>query len=161
VGFTNLGYKLKAGDIVFVDPAGEWRHYWSDTGRTAVVGEPNQKLERLYAGLRTCHETVARELAPGASFGSLSAIARKVVDPDVRRGFMVLFHSMGLEQYDHPRTSTEFGGGGLTLETDMVVNFETLYFELGWGVLQLEDTYLITTGGAEKIGTLPRDLVVV
>ena len=36
----------------------------------------------------------------------------------------------------------------------MVVNFETVYFELGWGSLQLEDSYLIGTGEPERLGTL-------
>ena len=33
--------------------------------------------------------------------------------------------------------------GDFTLEEDMTINFESPYFEMGFGGMQLEDTYLI------------------
>ena len=75
----------------------------------------------------------------------------------VPRGFVPLIHSIGLEQYDHPQSLGTFLSEDFTLEAGMVVNFETLYFELGWGLIQLEDTYLVGPGGPERFQTLPQE----
>jgi Xaa-Pro dipeptidase len=157
VGSSDLSYRLKAGDVLFIDPAGEWRHYWSDLGRTAFVGEPSAKAERLYGKLRDCHEQVFPELKPGANFADLYRLTREAADGELQPGLLTVLHSMGLEQYDHPRNEMNFGRGNLVLEPNMVINFETLYFEFPWGVMQLEDTYLITEAGPEKLSTLSRE----
>jgi Xaa-Pro dipeptidase len=160
VGFPDTSYRLKEGDILFVDPAGTYRHYWSDLGRSAHIGEPSGKFQELWGTLQECHRAVVPAMVPGATFAGLADIARETVGSAIPHGFMPLFHSMGIEQYDHPQERGAFGGGGLELEAGMVINFESLYFELGFGVLQLEDTYLIGTGGPEQLTTLTKDPVV-
>ena len=66
-------------------------------------------------------------------------------------------HSIGIEQYDQPESIGGFLADDFVLEDGMVMNFETLYFELGWGVLQLEDTYHVTSAGAERLQTMPQE----
>jgi Xaa-Pro aminopeptidase len=56
-------------------------------------------------------------------------------------------HGIGLSLNELPRIRP---GVNKPLEAGMVICFETPYFELGWGGLQLEDTYLITETGYEK-----------
>jgi Xaa-Pro aminopeptidase len=155
VGFQDMSYRLKQGDVLFVDPAGTYRHYWADLGRSAIVGEPTAKFEELYGVLQEVHRAVVPAILPGTSFGEIGALARETVGDAMPEGFMPLLHSMGLEQYDHPQDRGAFGGGDLRLEANMVINFESLYFELGFGVLQLEDTYLVTPDGAQQLTTLP------
>jgi Xaa-Pro aminopeptidase len=83
--------------------------------------------------------------------------ARELTREAMPAGVVVLTHSLGIEQYDHPETLGGFLADDFTLENGMVVNFETLYFELGWGVLQLEDTYHIQPDGPERLQTLPQE----
>ena len=50
-------------------------------------------------------------------------------------------------------------GSAEVLEPGMVFALESPYFELGWGGLQLEDTYLVTAQGFERLTTLPQTIV--
>ncbi len=43
----------------------------------------------------------------------------------------------------------------------MVLNVELPYYELGWGGLQVEDTFLITETGAERLTSLDQNLIVI
>ena len=151
VGFSDFSYQLKDGDILFIDPAGEYNHYWSDFGRTAFIGTPSEKFTDLYGALKLSHERAVPAMRVGGSFASVRDAARAKLDPSLAEGFLPLIHSIGLEQYDHPQTSRDFAGDDTKLESGMVINFETLYFELGWGVLQLEDTYMVTNGSPQKL----------
>lgn len=156
VGFSDLSYKLKRDDVLYVDPAGEYMHYWTDFGRSAYIGNPSAKFEELHGLLVECHRVAVPLIAPGSTFSDVAAAAAETVKPRMSEGFMVLLHSIGIEQYDHPVTSGAFGGGDLVLEPNMTINFETLYFELGWGVLQLEDTYLVTESGPRQLNQMPK-----
>jgi Xaa-Pro aminopeptidase len=93
-------------------------------------------------------------MVPGESFQSVASRAAQQVRSTMPE-FFALMHSIGIEQYDHPQISGAFGGGDLVLEPGMTVNFETGYQELGWGVIHLEDTYLITENEPERLTTLP------
>jgi Xaa-Pro aminopeptidase len=151
----NESYALKRGDVLYLDPAGHYKHYWCDMGRAAHIGPPTGKFVELYAALQECHRVVVPELLPRASASELKARARDVARAAMPSGLVVLAHSIGIEQYDHPESLGNFLTDDFVLEEGMVVNFETLYFELGWGVLQLEDTYHVAAAGPERLQTLP------
>ena len=153
----NLSYRFKDGDVVYLDPAGHYHRYWGDIGRAAIVGEPTAKLDERYGRLQDCHRAVVPMLRPGTSSNAITAAAaprRRRAHPG---GFVPLIHSIGLEHYDHPQSLGTFLSETSPSRTGMVVNFETLYFELGWGLIQLEDTYLIGRGEPERLQTPPQE----
>jgi Xaa-Pro dipeptidase len=152
-----MSYRYKRGDIIYLDPAGHFLRYWCDVGRAAVVGEPTAKLEERYGRLQECHRDVVPMIMPGASSVAITEAAARAVGDHMPRGFVPLIHSLGLEHYDHPQSLGTFLSEDFKLEAGMVVNFETLYFELGWGLIQLEDTYLVGPGGPERFQTLPQE----
>ncbi len=154
----NTAYRLKDGDILHMDPAGWYERYWADQGRTRFVGTPPARFEAFYGALQNCHSIVDPMLQPGISTVDIEAEARRAVDGALpAEGFVVLMHSIGIEQYDQPQALGEFLSEPFALAAGMVVNFETLYFELGWGILQLEDSYLIRSGEPERLGTLAQE----
>jgi Xaa-Pro aminopeptidase len=152
----NMSYRYKAGDVVYLDPAGHYRRYWGDVGRAAIVGSSTGKLEERYGRLQECHRTVVPMLRAGVRSSDILAEARRSVEAHVEGGFVPLVHSIGLEHYDHPQSLGTFLSESFDLEAGMVVNFETLYFELGWGLIQLEDTYLVSGGAPERFQTIPQ-----
>ena len=153
----DTSYRLQQGDILHLDPAGWYKRYWCDQGRTAFVGPPSSRFERLYGGLQECHRVVDPMLQAGVSTATIEVEAREVATRTLpAEGFIVLMHSLGIEQYDQPQQLGEFLSEPFVLEAGMVVNFETLYFEFGWGILQLEDSYLIGDAEPERLGTLPQ-----
>src|SRR5262249_49629181 len=143
ISYPDLSYRLKVGDIVHLDPAGHYEHYWADVGRSAFVGEPTAKFDEFYAILQEVHHVADPLLQPGNSTAIPKKAAQQVASERLGKSFSAFIHSIGIEQYDHPQTLGEFLSEDFELEENMTVNFETLYFELGWGLLQLEDTYLV------------------
>jgi Xaa-Pro aminopeptidase len=153
----DMAYRYKRGDVIYLDPAGHFLRYWCDIGRAAIVGEPTDKFEERYGRLQECHRQVVPMIVPGESSTAVTDAARRAVGDHMPVGFVPLIHSLGLEHYDHPQSLGTFLSEDFTIEEGMVVNFETLYFELGWGLIQLEDTYLVGTGGPERFQTLPQE----
>jgi Xaa-Pro aminopeptidase len=153
----NLSYQFNDGDVIYLDPAGHVGHYWGDMGRAAIVGEPTAKFEERYGRLQECHAEIVPTITAGASSTTITDAAARAVAEHLPAGFVPLIHSLGLEHYDHPQSLGTFLSEAFTVEAGMVVNFETLYFELGWGLIQLEDTYLVGTGEPERFQTLPME----
>jgi Xaa-Pro dipeptidase len=151
------GYRLKSGDHVLLDPAGSYDYYWGDQARNVVIEPVPAKFEEVYGALAQCHEQVVPQLRPGASSHEIERLAHEAAAGTAAApGLLPLVHSIGLEQYDQPQTLGEFFTEDLVFEPNMIVNFETLYPELGWpGMLVIEDTFLITETGSERLGTLP------
>jgi Xaa-Pro dipeptidase len=156
----NMSYRFKTGDVVYLDPAGHYRRYWGDVGRAAIVGGSTDKLQERYGRLQECHRTVVPMLQSGVHSTDVTDEARRAVEGHIEGGFVPLIHSIGLEHYDHPQSLGTFLSENFDLEAGMVVNFETLYFELGWGLIQLEDTYLISDGPPERFQTIPQEAFV-
>ena len=157
ITFPDMSYRLREGDIVHLDPAGHYKHYWADLGRTAILGQPTGKFEDLYGTLQEIHRVTDAMLQPGVSTAEIKDRATKIATASMPVGFLVLLHSIGIEQYDHPQTLGEFLSEDFVLDDNMTVNYETLYFELGWGMLQLEDTYLIGSAGPRRLATLAQE----
>jgi Xaa-Pro dipeptidase len=152
----NMSYSFSEGDVVYLDPAGHYKRYWGDVGRAAIVGEPTDKLQERYGRLQECHRRVVPMLRAATQSEDVIAEARRAVKSHLLGGFVPLIHSLGLEHYDHPQSLGTFLSENFELEVGMVVNFETLYFELGGGLIQLEVTYLVSNGEPERLQTIPQ-----
>jgi Xaa-Pro aminopeptidase len=67
-------------------------------------------------------------------------------------------HGLGLDVYDLPMINAETSKA---LEENSVIAFETPYFEIGWGGIQLEDTYLLQKGGWDRLTKMQQDLLII
>jgi Xaa-Pro aminopeptidase len=66
-------------------------------------------------------------------------------------------HALGVECYDLPLIGP---ADDTPLEEGMVINLETPFYEVGFGAVHLEDTYVVTATGARRFARSPRDLFV-
>jgi len=136
-------YKLKKGDIIRLDGGACYMGYPCDIGRTAVLGRPSEKLEKYYNAI-TEGERLAIDMAkPGVKASVIfEAVVEKVREagiPHFKRHHVG--HGWGIEGYDPPLISPE---NHTQLEEGMVFDFETPYYEVGWGGLLNEDVVVIT-----------------
>jgi Xaa-Pro dipeptidase len=143
-------YELKDGDVIRYEGGGTYREYWADSGRSAIIGTPSTK-QLEYINALSAGATAAKALIKPGSMpddicnATLEAIrANGIKDFEISN---VWGHGIGLSLNELPRIRP---GIKKPLEAGMVICFETPYFEIGWGGLQLEDTYLITETGFEK-----------
>ncbi len=151
------GRRLANGDLVRFDGGCRFGHYASDIARMAVVGSPTDKQRRYYgavlAGLRAAIDA-ARPGTTGAEvfYAAVGAVRRSGISHYERTH---CGHGIGIENYDLPRIAPDSSD---VLEPGMVICLETPYYEIGWGGVQAEDTYLITAGGLDAFSRMPEQM---
>ena len=132
--------------------------YWCDHTKNLVVGELNPRYRELEAGLMDVYEDAVAFSRPGASFAEL--------DRRVREGISALgfpgqpshpiCHGVGARAHEPPYAH-QAGGGELA--AGMVLAIEPGCYIEGGGGLRVEDNFLITADGAEKLSPFPDGIV--
>lgn len=149
--------RLSPGDIVRFDIAGLYRHYWSDLSRCAVLGQPSERISAYYDALLlgedACLAAVRGGVPASSVFDSAMQVVRDNGIPQYERQHVG--HGIGLDVYDPPILKA---GEQAVLETGMLLNVETPYYELGFGGLQVEDLILVTDDGCELLTQTDRGL---
>jgi Xaa-Pro aminopeptidase len=151
IGGWPLAYEIRPNDSVIVDLSTIHYGYWSDSCNTYYADEPTAKQ----AELRTI---VAEALALGASLLRPGAVA-KDIDQQLRQfiaksGYAVYphhtGHGVGLAGHEAPRIVPY---NDETLAAGMVIMLEPGIYLPGETGVRLEDAFLITADGAERITT--------
>jgi Xaa-Pro dipeptidase len=153
-------YPMRAGDLIRFEGGGWYEGYWADSGRSALIGaEPTDRQQSFANALARGAEAARELIRPGATGDEICtavlAAIRGAGIPDFPAA-NVWGHGIGLNLNEAPRVRAGVPG---KLEPGMVICFETPYFELGWGGLQVEDTYLITEDGNELLTFADRGLI--
>ena len=65
-------------------------------------------------------------------------------------------HGIGVECYDYPSIAH---GTNTPIVENMTFNLETPYYELGWGGMMIEDTFVMTADGLRMLDTMTRDII--
>jgi Xaa-Pro aminopeptidase len=152
---------LRPGDLVRFDVGGTLEGYWSDIGRTAVVGEPKDRQRQYYDALLAGEEAELSMAAPGVVasdiFDRAIAVVEKNGGPKPYRRQHV-GHGIGLTTYEPPIVRPMDAG---VLQPGMVFCFETPFYELGWGGMMVEDALVITEDGCRRLTDRVRGLTVI
>ena len=152
--------RLRRGDVIRFDIGCRTRLYSSDIARTAVFGEPSQKVSSYYGAILAGEDRMLEVMRPGVTakvvFEAALEGTRAAGIPHYKRHHVG--HGVGLDTYDPPllNDSTE-----TPLEVGMVFEVETPYYELGFAGLQVEDTVVVTEDGYRMLTRTPRELVIV
>jgi Xaa-Pro aminopeptidase len=148
---------LKPGDAIRFDIGCKTEGYSSDIARTAVFGEPSEKLQTYYGAILAGEQAAIDLMKPGVPAKDVFAAAveatREAGIPHYRRHHVG--HGIGLDTYDAPmlNETTE-----TPLEPGMVFEVETPYYELGFAGLQVEDTVVVTEDGCRILTQSTREL---
>jgi Xaa-Pro aminopeptidase len=132
--------------------------YWCDHTKNLVPGELSQRYRELEAALTGVYDDAVAFCLPGASLPELD---RRIRSGITAIGFPgqpthPICHGIGARAHEPPYAH-QAGGG--TIEEGMVLALEPgCYWEEGGG-LRLEDNFLITAGGAEKLSSFPDGIV--
>lgn len=145
------GRKLSPGDIVRFETGCRYKNYYSDTAKTFLFKNAplraRLQLEAVIEGERAARSlilpgTPAKKLFEAAVFG-----VRKSGIEGYNRHHCG--HGIGINVYESPM----IGSNDEILEEGMVLNIETPYYELGFGGVQVENTYLVTRTGFESLSS--------
>ncbi len=156
---SSIPYPIQPGVPIAFDAMLTYRGYFADLQRTCVIGEPSVKLSRYWSALRTGALAAYEKLASGVSTATLRALAVDIIRQAGQGQFrLAIIHGLGLEHLEIPGA---WGGRlhSFTLEPGMVVNIDLEVHELGFGAVAFEESMLITESGAERLISLPRELI--
>tara|TARA_B100000959_G_scaffold285929_1_gene362441 strand:- start:983 stop:2149 length:1167 start_codon:yes stop_codon:yes gene_type:complete len=148
------------GELLRFDVGCTYNGYWSDIGRTAVLGEASSEQERCYEAILAGEQAQLDRARPGMTTGELFDIAVEAVEENGIKPYRRTHcgHAIGSEVYEWPIVAPN---STAELEPGMVFCVETPYYCLGWGGMMVEDAILITSEGNSKLTSLDRSLWVV
>lgn len=158
---------VASADFLLVDWGARKGRYVSDLTRMLVTRKSwfrttrprsdDPQLAKVYRAVLAAHRRAVATLRPGVKACDVDAAARGALG---EAGFGDHFthglgHGIGLEIHEAPdlRASSE-----QVLAAGMVVTVEPGAYFPGWGGVRIEDDYLVTAAGCERLSTLPLDL---
>ena len=151
---------IEPGDALVLDIGGTLASYWSDTTRTAFVGDPPPDFVALHEVLRAAQEAGCAAVAPGIRAEEVDRAARDVIE---EAGYGERFihrtgHGIGLELHEEPYL---VAGNGEPLQPGDAFSVEPgIYVNRQWGA-RIEDIVICTPDGGERLNTTDRHLYVV
>jgi Xaa-Pro aminopeptidase len=124
--------------------------YWCDHTKNLVVGELTPAYRELEEGLMAVYTDAIRFASPGASLAELDRRLREGIEAMGYPGqpSHPICHGVGARAHEPPYAH-QAGGG--EIDAGMVLAIEPGCYWEGGGGLRVEDNFLITTGGAEKL----------
>jgi Xaa-Pro aminopeptidase len=132
--------------------------YWCDHTKNLVAGELTERYRELETGLMAVYEGAIDFARPGASFAELDRRIRAGIDA---LGFPgqpshPICHGVGARAHEPPYAHQDGGGG---IAEGMVLAIEPGCYIEGGGGLRVEDNFLVTETGAEKLSPFPDGIV--
>ncbi len=156
--------KLCPQDLIVVDYAGWWEGYMVDQTRLLAWTHPSPEISDRYDRIQELLHTLEENLRPGVLAEELYLLAQEQAQQlGLSDCFMAhgpervpfVGHGVGLEIDEWPALAQ---GVKVPLKPGMVIALEPKCHLPGIGEVGLEDTYLITPNGAERLTVSPRKI---
>jgi Xaa-Pro aminopeptidase len=157
--------RIKANEPIGIDYGVAVNGYIGDQFRTYVIGELSDTFKKAHACSREIHLLLAQEAKPGVSCAQLYDRAVQKATKDGYGDFFMGYgegqvpfigHGIGLEIDEYPIISPRFDG---ILEEGMVFALEPMFVLPQQGIVGLEDDYLVTSGGLERLTLTEQSLI--
>jgi Xaa-Pro aminopeptidase len=140
-----------SGDLIKSDCGGFFSGYYSDIGRTAVVGRASPERRSVYQRLMEVHRSTIAAMRPGTPASKVYQVAvegyRQV---EIPFGLPFAGHGLGLYIHEMPMLSA---GDDTPLQPNMVFAVETRVRWPGQEGYHIEDLVVIREQGPEVVTT--------
>ncbi len=164
--FGATGGKLEPGQPILIDFGSCYSAYILDQTRLFAINNLPNKAEHAFETALAIQEAMISLAKPGTSCGELFEGARLMAEKaGLSEGFMGAFggvpflgHGVGLEVDELPVLAR---GSKEILEEGMVIAIEPKFALAGIGAVGIENCFLVTKKGLEKITVSPDDLIVI
>ena len=132
--------------------------YWADHTKNLVIGELRHDYAELEALLMGVYGTALDSIRPGASMAALDRQVREQLHDAGYPGQPThpICHGVGARAHEPPYPH-QAGGG--EFEQRMVLAVEPGVYWPGGGGLRVEDNFLVTADGVEKLSSFPDGVV--
>jgi Xaa-Pro aminopeptidase len=130
--------------------------YWCDHTKNICPGELTREYDELLEQLLGVYGAAVDHLRPGASLAELDRLIRAGIAEAGYPGqpSHPVAHGVGARAHEPPYAH-QAGGG--TIQEGMVLAIEPGAYWEGGGGLRVEDNFLVTANGAERLSSFPDD----
>jgi Xaa-Pro aminopeptidase len=156
--FLGGARRLREGDTIFVDTGFAHEGYFTDKTRVFALGHPNESAVAAHKICLDIQEAVRSRLRPGAVPSEMfeEVYRTEVMERKFEENFMgfgdnqvpFLGHGIGLVIDEFPAISTKTG---VPLKKNMVLALEPKKGLKDIGMVGVENTFLVTEQGGEKL----------
>lgn len=150
---------IETGDLVTLDYGAYYNGYVSDITRTVAVGQPSEKLVKIYDIVLEAQLRGMAGIKPGMTGKEADALTRTFIN---EKGYGEYFghstgHGIGLEIHEGPALSIK---SDLILQPGMAVTVEPGIYVPGVGGVRIEDDTMITLAGNEALTHSKKELII-
>lgn len=158
---------LEAGKPILVDYAFVYDGYIVDITRIYVIGKIDEQLHEAHQAAMAIQNKIAEIALPGVKTDYIYNVALEMVNEyGFAQNFMgieneqakFVGHGVGLELDELPVLTDK---ASYVLEEGMTIALEPKFFFPKQGIVGIENTFLVTGNGLEKVCCLPDDIVTV
>ncbi len=150
---------IQSGEIVLLTVAPRYEGYHAAIGRPVLVGEVSPEIQHALAIACQAQEACFAAMRPNIEGRAVEAVGRRLVE-DAGLGQYFLYsgvHSVGVIEFEPPI----FGPSSASvLLPNMVISVDIPMFNTPWGGLRVEDGFLMTETGAERLNNTPFTITV-
>ena len=151
--------KVQSGDFVLMDFGAVYEGYHSDMTRTVCVGQPNDKMKKVYNIVLEAQMKALETVKSGIIGSDLDKIARDYIE---NNGYGDTFghslgHGVGMEIHEYPNASSK---SKTVFEPNMVVTIEPgIYIPEEFGV-RIEDFVVVTEKSCLNLTKCPKKMII-
>lgn len=152
-------YKVQNGDFVLMDFGAVYDGYHSDMTRTVCVGQPSEKMKRIYNIVLEAQTAALKKVRAGITGSELDGYARDIIDWEGCGDFFghSLGHGVGMEIHEFPTASAK---SETILKENMVVTVEPGIYLPGEFGVRIEDFVVVTENSHQNLTKCPKKLII-
>lgn len=149
---------VQAGEFVLMDYGATYDGYHSDMTRTVCVGQPTEKMEKIYSIVLDAQLKAIEAIKDGVSGADIDKIARDVI---TEAGYCEAFghslgHGVGMNIHETPNAAPS---SKHIFKQNMIVTVEPgIYLPDEFGV-RIEDFVIIKENGCENMTLAKKNLI--
>lgn len=149
--------QVGTSSFVLIDWGATYQGYCSDLTRVLLNSKIPPKFMEVYGAVHSAQQAAIQAIRPGVLASEIDRVAREVIESfgmgaQFNHG---LGHGIGLDVHEAPRLGRN---QDRPLEKGMVVTVEPGVYFPGFGGVRIEDDFLVTESGCERLSSLPADL---
>lgn len=146
--------QIQNGEIVLLTVAPRYEGYHAGIGRPVLMGKVSEEVKQAREAAIQAQEAAFDAMRPGIEGRAVEALGRRVIaEAGLEQYFLYSgVHSVGVIEFEPPI----FGPSSPAIfKTGMVISIDIPLFNTPWGGLRIEDGFLITETGAERLNLTP------
>lgn len=151
--------RVEKGDFVLLDFGAVVDGYHSDMTRTFCVGQPTDKMKRVYDIVLKAQLAAISAVKAGIKGCDLDRVARDIIASEGYRNQFghSLGHGVGADIHEQPYAAKSYQG---ELPENSIVTIEPgIYIENEFGV-RIEDFVIVKNDGCENMTKAPKELII-